>query len=169
MKFDTIRKKWDEKHEKWYFSIVDIVSVVTCTTNPRNYWKVFKYRLKAECNQLVTKCNQLKLESSDGKFYLTDVAEVNIATEIIKLLSPENSLSFKAWALRLNRPKNVKNTLPLRMQRMGNEISLKTRKESYPQVTYNLANLVNKKLKADPVETATKREAGRKKIRMRTI
>ena len=168
MKFDTIRKKWDEKHEKWYFSIVDIVSVVTSSTNPRNYWKVFKYRLKAECNQLVTKCNQLKLESSDGKFYLTDVAEVNVATEIIKLLSPENSLFFKAWALRLSRPKNVKNALPLLRQRMGNEISLKTRKESYPQVTYNLANLVNKKFKANPAETSG-RETNRKKVRMRTI
>jgi hypothetical protein len=69
-----IRTEWDEETQDWYFSIVDVVGVLTGSPNPNNYWKVLKNRLKKEGSQLVTNCNQLKMQSSDGKFYLTDVA-----------------------------------------------------------------------------------------------
>jgi ABC-type Fe3+ transport system substrate-binding protein len=70
-----IRSLWDEDQEKWYFSIVDIVGVLTDSPNPNNYWKVLKHRLTKEGSELVTNCNQLKMQSTDGKYYKTDVAD----------------------------------------------------------------------------------------------
>ena len=67
-----IRTVWNEQDEEWYFSVVDVVGVLTESENPNNYWKVLKNRLKKEGSQLVTNCNQLKMQSSDGKFYKTD-------------------------------------------------------------------------------------------------
>ena len=71
----NVRTVWDDEEEKWYFSIVDVVAVLTDSPNPNNYWKVLKHRLLKEGNQSVTNCNQLKLQSSDGKYYKTDIAE----------------------------------------------------------------------------------------------
>lgn len=68
-----IRSSWNEEEEKWYFSIVDVVGVLTDSPNPNNYWKVLKHRLAKEGNESVTNCNQLKMQSADGKFYKTDV------------------------------------------------------------------------------------------------
>ena len=65
-----VRRHWDEEKELWYFSIVDVIAVLTDSVNPNNYWKVLKHRLKKEGIESVTNCNQLKLESSDGKKYL---------------------------------------------------------------------------------------------------
>ena len=73
-----VRSIWDEETEEWYFSIVDIVGILTDSPNPNNYWKVLKNRLKKEGSQLVTNCNQLKMQSSDGKYYKTDVADIEI-------------------------------------------------------------------------------------------
>jgi len=73
-----IRTAWDDKAEKWYFSIVDVVAVLTDSQDyqqARNYWKVLKNRLRQEGNETVTKCNQLKYVASDGKRRLTDVAD----------------------------------------------------------------------------------------------
>jgi len=67
-----VRSVWNSEEEKWYISIVDVVGVLTDSPNPNNYWKVLKNRLKKEGNELVTNCNQLKMQSSDGKFYKTD-------------------------------------------------------------------------------------------------
>ncbi len=69
----TIRTVWDKEDEKYYISVVDIVGVLSESENPRNYWKVLKHRLKKEGNESVTNCNQLKLRSSDGKSYKTDL------------------------------------------------------------------------------------------------
>lgn len=73
-----VRSLWDEAQERWYFSIVDVIVILTESLNPRKYWSVLKTRLKAEGSQLVTVCNQLKLKLSDGKFYKTDVAITNL-------------------------------------------------------------------------------------------
>ena len=64
-----IRSVWDDVAEEWYFSVVDVVAVLTESADPRNYWKVLKNRLKKEGNESVTNCNQLKLKAADGKFY----------------------------------------------------------------------------------------------------
>ncbi|WP_255373698.1 hypothetical protein [[Flexibacter] sp. ATCC 35103] len=70
-----VRTVWDQEEEKWYFSIVDTVQVLTDSPNPRKYWSVLKIRLKKEGSQLTTNCSQLKMQSSDGKYYNTDVAD----------------------------------------------------------------------------------------------
>lgn len=70
-----IRTIWNEDQEKWYFSVVDVVGVLTDSPNPNNYWKVLKHRLAKEGSELVTNCNQLKMQAAEGKYYLTDVAD----------------------------------------------------------------------------------------------
>lgn len=70
-----VRVLWNNEQEKWYFSIVDVIKILTESKNPRKYWSVLKTRLKKEESQLATNCSQLKMEASDGKFYKTDVAD----------------------------------------------------------------------------------------------
>jgi hypothetical protein len=70
-----IRRQWDEKSEQWWFSVVDVVGVLSESIDPRKYWNKLAQRLREEGSESVTKCNQLKMEASDGKFYLTDVAD----------------------------------------------------------------------------------------------
>ena len=79
-----VRTVWDEENEEWYFSIVDVVGVLTDSPNPNNYWKVLKNRLKKEGSQLVTNCNQLKMQSADGKYYKTDVASTDQLFRLIQ-------------------------------------------------------------------------------------
>jgi glucose-6-phosphate 1-dehydrogenase len=79
-----IRSLWNEDEEQWYFSIVDIIGVLSESSNPNNYWKVMKNRLKKEGSELVTNCNQLKIVSSDGKYYKTDVADTEQLFRLIQ-------------------------------------------------------------------------------------
>jgi len=72
---NTVRRHWDESKELWYFSVIDVVSILSGSADGRNYWKVLKHRLKEEGSEVVTKCNQLKMQAADGKFYFTDVAD----------------------------------------------------------------------------------------------
>ena len=92
-----VRTVWDDAEEKWYFSIVDAVAVLTDSADPRNYWKVFKHRLKKEGNQSVTDCNQLKLPSSDGKYYKTDVADTEQLFRLIQSIPSPKAEPFKLW------------------------------------------------------------------------
>ena len=92
-----IRSVWDDEAEKWYFSVVDVVAVLTDSENPRNYWKVLKSRLKKEGNQSVTNCNQLKLKAADGKFYKTDVADQEQLFRLIQSIPSPKAEPFKMW------------------------------------------------------------------------
>ena len=92
-----IRSAWNEDEEMWYFSIVDVVAVLTDSPNPRNYWKVLKHRLGKEGNESVTNCNQLKMESADGKFYLTDVATTEQLLRLIQSIPSPKAEPFKQW------------------------------------------------------------------------
>ena len=85
-----VRTAWDEEQEKWYVSIIDVIEVLTNSPNPRKYWSVLKLRLKKEGSQLATNCSQLKLQSSDGKFYKTDVADTEQLFRLIQFKRPEN-------------------------------------------------------------------------------
>ncbi len=98
-----IRSVWSEDEEKWYFSIVDVVSVLSESENPNNYWKVLKNRLKKEGSQLVTNCNQLKLQSSDGKFYNTDVADTEQLFRLIQSVPSKKAEPFKLWLAQVGR------------------------------------------------------------------
>lgn len=98
-----IRTQWDDHQEKWYFSIVDVVAILTESENANNYWKVLKNRLKKEGSQLVTNCNQLKMESSDGKFYKTDVADTEQLFRLIQTIPSPKAEPFKLWLAKVGR------------------------------------------------------------------
>lgn len=95
-----IRRLYDEETETWYFSVVDIIQVLTQQTNfqlARNYWKVLKTRLNKEGSQSVTKCNRLKLEAADGKKYLTDVANTETILRLIQSVPSPKAEPIKLW------------------------------------------------------------------------
>lgn len=95
-----IRTAWDEENEEWYFSIVDVVGVLTEQPDlkgARNYWKVLKNRLKKEGSQLVTNCNQLKMAAQDGKKRLTDVATTEQLLRLIQSVPSKKAEPFKLW------------------------------------------------------------------------
>ena len=98
---ETIRTVWDKEDEKYYISVVDIVGVLSESDNPRNYWKVLKHRLKKEGNESVTNCNQLKLKSSDGKYYNTDVVDIEGMFRIIESIPSKNAEPIKGWLAKL--------------------------------------------------------------------
>lgn len=79
-----VRTVWDDEQEKWYFSVVDVVGVLTESDNPRKYWSVLKTRLKKEGNETATNCSRLKMQAEDGKQRLTDVANVEQIFRIIQ-------------------------------------------------------------------------------------
>lgn len=92
-----VRYVWDEQQEKYFFSVVDVIKVLTDSENPRNYWKVLKNRLRKEGNESVTNCNQLKLPASDGKSYLTDVADTEQVFRLIQSVPSKKAEPFKLW------------------------------------------------------------------------
>lgn len=92
-----VRTIWDDTHEKWYFSIVDVVAILTDSPNPQTYWRVLKKRLKEEGNETVTNCNALKLEAADGKMRLTDVADTEQLFRLIQSIPSPKAEPFKLW------------------------------------------------------------------------
>ncbi len=98
-----IRSVWDDEQGKWYFSVVDVIGVLTDSINPNNYWKVLKNRLKKEGNELVTICNQLKLISSDGKYYKTDVGDIEQIFRLIQSIPSPKAEPFKLWLAQIGR------------------------------------------------------------------
>ena len=100
-KESNIRTVWDDENEKWYFSIVDIIEAMVDCPNSNNYWKVMKHRLKRDGNESVTNCNQLKMRSSDGKMYKTDVADIQQLFRIIQVIPSAKAEPFKQWMAEL--------------------------------------------------------------------
>lgn len=98
-----IRSVWDENAEKWYISIVDVVEVLTESPNPRKYWSVLKTRLKKEGSELATNCSQLKLQAADGKFYKSDVADVEQLFRLIQSIPSPKAEPFKMWLAEIGR------------------------------------------------------------------
>ena len=98
-----IRTAWDEEKKEWFFSIVDVVGVLTDSDYQvaRNYWKITKKRLKDEGNQSVTNCNQLKMKSSDGKRYNTDVGNTEQILRLIQSIPSPKAEPFKLWLARV--------------------------------------------------------------------
>jgi hypothetical protein len=95
-----IRRVYDEEAETWYFSVIDIIQVLTQQLDykaARNYWNVLKNRLKKEGSELVTNCNQLKLEASDGKQYLTDVATAETLLRLVQSIPSSKAEPIKLW------------------------------------------------------------------------
>ena len=95
-----VRSHYDSEKEIWYFSVVDIIGILTnqpSVSRARNYWKVLKSRLLKEGNELVTNCNQLKMQAEDGKFYKTDVGNVELIFRIIQSIPSPKAEPFKQW------------------------------------------------------------------------
>ena len=101
-----IRTAWDAEQEEWYFSVVDVVGVLTDQPDTRHaakYWSVLKTRLKKEGSELPTNCSQLKLKSADGKRYLTDVADTEQLLRIIQSIPSPKAEPFKLWLAQVGR------------------------------------------------------------------
>ncbi len=108
----AIRRQYNDTTKSWYFSVIDVIAIVSESSDPRNYWKVLKSRLQKANPQLVTACNQLKLPSSDGKSYLTDVATSETLLEIIALISLQYVTSFRLWFEKIESSIHIQNSFP---------------------------------------------------------
>lgn len=134
-----VRSLWDDEQEKWYFSIVDMVGVLTDSPNPNNYWKVLKNRLKKEGSELVTNCNQLKMPSADGKFYKTDVADTEQLFRLIQSIPSPKAEPFKVW---------IAKVAAERIDEMQDpELTIDRALEQYLQLGYS-ENWINQRLKS---------------------
>ena len=98
---ETIRAVWDKEQEKYFISVVDIVGILSNSSNPRHYWNVLKGRLKEEGNETVTNCDQLKLKAQDGKYRLTDVVDIEGMFRIIESIPSKNAEPIKQWLAKL--------------------------------------------------------------------
>lgn len=134
-----VRTVWDSDKEEWYFSIVDVVAVLTDSPNPRNYWKVLKHRFVKEGNESVTNCNQLKMPSSDGKYYKTDVATTEQLFRLIQSIPSPKAEPFKLWMAQV-----VKERLD---QMQDPELSIQQAMMDYKRLGYS-DNWINQRLKS---------------------
>ncbi len=94
-----VRAIWDYECNRWLFSVVDVVGAITNSKNPRNYWKVLKHRLVKDGNELVSRCNQLRLTASDGKRYLTDCLPQNELLNLVEAIPAKNTIAFARWLI----------------------------------------------------------------------
>jgi len=134
-----IRSVWVESEEEWYFSIVDVVAVLTESPNPRKYWSVLKTRLKQEGSQLATNCSQLKMPSSDGKSYLTDVATTEQLFRLIQSIPSPKAEPFKLWLARIGKERLE--------QAQDPEKSIKQAMLDYKKLGYS-DNWINQRVKS---------------------
>jgi hypothetical protein len=124
-----VRRAWDESNQKWYFSIVDVIEILTDSPNPRKYWSVLKTRLKKDNSELTTICSQLKMQSADGKFYNTDVANTEGLLRIIQSIPSPKAEPFKRWLAKVGYE---------RLEEIENpEIATKRMREIYKQKGYS--------------------------------
>jgi len=136
-----VRTVWDDQQEKWYFSIVDVVGVLTDNDyqTARNYWKVLKSRLAKEGNETVTICNQLKLPASDGKMRLTDVADTEQLLRLIQSIPSPKAEPFKLWMAQV---------AAFRIDQLQNpELSIDQALEDYKRLGYS-DDWINQQLKS---------------------
>lgn len=134
-----VRTLWDTELEKWFFSIVDVVAILTDSPNPRKYWSVLKTRLKTEGSQLTTNCSQLKMQSADGKFYLTDVADTEQLFRLVQSIPSPKAEPFKLWLAQVAAE---------RLDEMQDpELSIDRALEQYLKLGYS-ENWINQRLKS---------------------
>ena len=137
-----VRTIWDVDQEKWYLSIVDVISVLTDQENfqgARNYWKVLKHRLLKEGNETVTNCNRLKLPAEDGKMRMTDVADTKQLFRLIQSIPSPKAEPFKLWMAQIAAE---------RLDEMQDpELTIDRALEQYLQLGYS-ENWINQRLKS---------------------
>ncbi len=137
-----VRTIWNEKEEQWYFSIVDVIAILTeqlSYQGARNYWKVLKHRLLKEGNQTVTNCNQLKMEAEDGKMRTTDVATTEQLLRLIQSIPSKKAEPFKLWLAKVGGE---------RLDEMQDpELSIDRALQQYLNLGYS-QNWINQRLKS---------------------
>jgi len=134
-----VRTVWDAELEKWFVSIIDVVAILTDSPNPRKYWSVLKTRLKADGSQLATNCSQLKMQSSDGKYYKTDAADTEQLFRLIQSIPSPKAEPFKLWLAQIARE---------RLDEMQNpELSIDRALEQYLKPGYS-ESWINQRLKS---------------------
>ena len=134
-----VRVHWDSEQEKWYFSIVDVIGVLTDSPNPRKYWSVLKTRLKKESSQLATNCSQLKMQSSDGKYYNTDIGDTEQILRLIQSIPSPKAEPFKMWLAKVGYERIEETEDP--------ELSFERAMETYLKKGYS-KNWINQRLKS---------------------
>lgn len=134
-----IRTAWDEEKEEWYFSVVDVVGVLTDSVDPTAYWRKLKQRLKAEGNETVTNCHGLKMKAADGKMRLTDVADTEQLLRIIQSIPSPKAEPFKQW---------MAHVASERLDQMQDpELSIEQAMMDYKRLGYS-DNWINQRLKS---------------------
>lgn len=134
-----VRTFWDEKQEKWYFSIVDAIAILTDSINPTAYWRKLKQRLKQEGNETVTNCHGLKMRAADGKMRLTDVADTEQLFRLIQSVPSQKAEPFKLWIAQVARE---------RLDQMQDpELSIEQAMSDYKRLGYS-DNWINQRLKS---------------------
>ena len=134
-----IRSHWDAEQEKWFFSIVDVVAILTDSPNPRKYWSVLKTRLKKEGSELATNCSQLKMQSVDGKYYKTDVADTEQLLRLIQSVPSPKAEPFKLWLAKVG---------SLRLDQIQDpELSIQQALQDYRSLGYS-EDWINQRLKS---------------------
>ena len=134
-----VRAIWDDEQEEWYFSIVDVISILTDRPNPRKYWSVLNTRLKREGSELTTNCSQLKMQAADGKKYLTDVANTEQLFRLIQSVPSPKAEPFKLWIAQVAKE---------RLDQMQDpELSIEQAMADYKRLGYS-DNWINQRLKS---------------------
>jgi len=134
-----VRTFWDEKQEKWYFSIVDAIAILTDSIDPAAYWRKLKQRLKQEGNETVTNCHGLKMRAADGKMRLTDVADTEQLFRLIQSVPSQKAEPFKLWIAQVARE---------RLDQMQDpELSIEQAMSDYKRLGYS-DNWINQRLKS---------------------
>ena len=134
-----VRAIWDDEQEEWYFSIVDVISILTDSPNPRKYWSVLKTRLKREGSELTTNCSQLKMQAADGKKYLTDVANTEQLFRLVQSVPSPKAEPFKLWIAQVAKE---------RLDQMQDpELSIEQAMADYKRLGYS-DNWINQRLKS---------------------
>ena len=134
-----VRTVWDDEAEEWYFSVVDVIEVLTESENPRKYWSVLKTRLKKEGNQTATNCSQLKMDASDGRKRLTDVATTEQLFRLIQSIPSPKAEPFKLWIAQVAKE---------RLDQMQDpELSIEQAMMDYKRLGYS-DNWINQRLKS---------------------
>lgn len=134
-----VRTVWDSDKEEWYFSIVDVIAVLTDSKNPTTYWRVLKKRLSDEGNETVTNCNALKMLAPDGKMRLTDVADTEQLFRLIQSIPSPKAEPFKLWMAQVAKE---------RLDQMQDpELSIEQAMMDYKRLGYS-DNWINQRLKS---------------------
>jgi len=140
-----VRTIWDEENEKWWFSIVDVVAVLTESPNPQTYWRVMKKRLKDEGNETVTNCNALKMIAADGKNRMTDVADAEQLLRLIQSVPSPKAEPFKLWLAKVGSERLDETVNP--------ELSIDRAVQNYRRLGYS-ENWINQRIKSIEVRKA---------------